>query len=134
LPSWARIVAATQALGLLVLGAGLVVAPQTFDGAWPWQLTPLTGRIVGAWLVGLGLGAAHALYERDWARMLPATAMSLTFGVLQLVNLARFSDTPDWGTPQAWLYVAANGVLIGFGAVGVAAARTADRGSRPAGP
>ena len=41
------------AAGMLILGVALFVAPLGAGVLWPWELTPLTGRAVGAWLIGL---------------------------------------------------------------------------------
>ena len=40
--------------------------------AWPWTLTPLVAQATGAWLISLGVAAAHALLERDARRLRPA--------------------------------------------------------------
>jgi len=37
-----------QAAIMLLLGAGLLIAPLTFAVVWPWMLTALTGRADGA--------------------------------------------------------------------------------------
>src|SRR5664279_3021694 len=56
---------------------------------WPWTLTRLTGRAIGAWLVGLGIAAVQAVRENDWMRIRPATMSYVVFGGLELVALAR---------------------------------------------
>ena len=68
LPAWAWAVLVAQAVVMLRLGVWLFVAPQA-AGWWPWALTPLTSRAVGAWLLGIGLTTAHAAWEGDWARL-----------------------------------------------------------------
>jgi hypothetical protein len=35
---------------------------------WPWKPTPLVAQATGAWLISLGVAAAHTLLERDAAR------------------------------------------------------------------
>lgn len=120
MPLWAPVLLGTQAAVMVPLGVALFAAPETFDGVWPWPLTPLTGRVVGAWLVGLGFGAAHSALERDWRRARPAAATSMLFGVLELVALARYSETVDWGDGRTWAYVTMLGFMLALGAVGVA--------------
>jgi hypothetical protein len=114
-PPWARGVLVFQGLVMLTLGLALFAAPQTVDVLWPWSLTPLTGRIVGAWLVGLGVAAIHGAWEGDWIRLLPGAASYVVFGVLQLVNVARYPHTFDWGEAQSWLYVLFVATLVAFG-------------------
>lgn len=126
MPLWATALLGTQAAVMVPLGVALFAAPETFDGVWPWPLTPLTGRIVGAWLVGLGLGAAHSALERDWLRARPAAATATLFGALELLALARYSDTVDWADGRTWAYVAMLGFMLALGGVGVAAGRAAE--------
>jgi hypothetical protein len=117
MPGWAQAAVLGQAAVMVPLGIALFAAPEDADGLWPWPLTPLTGRVVGAYLIGLGLGAFHSFLERDWRRVLPAAATSCLFGALQLVNVARYSDTLDGGDVSAWLYVGGLVFMLVFGAV-----------------
>jgi hypothetical protein len=115
LPALVRIVVAGLAVLLIGLGAALLFAPEWADAAWPWPLTRLTARAVGAWLLGLGTGAGHVLIIDDRPSIRPLGITALSFGVLQFVALARHGDELDWGTIQAWAYVAVLVVLIGLG-------------------
>ncbi len=83
----------------------LVIVPETVIPFWPWMLTPLTGRTVGAWLAAVGSAAFVLWWENDFARLeLPSLAVWL-FGALQLLALLRFAGTVDWGNPAAWMLV-----------------------------
>jgi hypothetical protein len=66
---------------------------------WPWKLTPLLAQVTGAWLIGLGVAAAHALLERDARRFRPAAVGSVLLAVLQLAALARYRSCSN-GDPQ----------------------------------
>ena len=105
-------------LAVLILGfgAGLFLAPLWADGAWPWLLTPLTARAIGAWLIGLGVAAAHARVIDDLASIRPLAVTGVLFGVLQAVALLRHGDELDWGNPSSWVYVIVLAVLAGAGA------------------
>jgi hypothetical protein len=105
LPTAVRAVLVAVAALLLGLGVALLVAPGRVDGAWPWPLTPLTGRAVGAWLVGLGTAAAHARLLDDRASLRPLGITGVAFGGLQAVALARHGDELDWGGAPAAVYV-----------------------------
>jgi hypothetical protein len=85
-----RVTVAVQTVVLVIVGAGLLVAPLTLAALWPWELTPLTGRAIGAWLVSLAVVAAEALYENDMQRIRPAGAGALAFAVLQTLALVRY--------------------------------------------
>jgi hypothetical protein len=72
---------------------------------WPWMLTPLTARTVGAWLLSLGLAAAHADAENDWARVTVATHVYVLLGILEFVALMRYPSSVDWARPATAIYV-----------------------------
>ena len=70
----------------------------------------------GAWLFGMGLGAAQAAREDDFER---ARIAFVAFGVavlLQLVALARYGGELDWSSVSGIAYLA---VLLGVLALSV---------------
>ena len=85
---------------------------------WPWALTPLTGRAVDAWLLGLGIAAAHAVHENDWHRIRPATMSNVAFAGLQMMAIARYPDEIAWGAPQTWGYLLFLASALAVGAHG----------------
>ena len=91
---------------LLASGVALLVDPAWAAQAWSWPLTPLTGRAVGAWLVGLGWAAVHARLIDDTERVRPLGLTGAAFVVFEGVALARHGDALDWGGWQAMAYVA----------------------------
>jgi len=93
LPAALRGALALQAAVMLGVGIALYVAPSTADTVWPWTLTPLTARAVGAFVIGFGAAAAHAVVENDVTRFEGAAYAYATLGALELVALARYSDT-----------------------------------------
>jgi hypothetical protein len=117
-PLWLAALVLVQAVVLLGLGAALLVSPLRAAALWPWTLTPLTGRAIGAWLFSLGVAAAHALREGDLARVRPAAVAYLTFAVLQAIAVARFPHTLDWSSAQAIGYAVflATTLVAGLGA------------------
>jgi hypothetical protein len=119
-PAWLNGVIGVHAVLLLGLGCVLLVSPATGARVWPWALTPLTGRAIGAWLVGLGVAAAHALIERDLRRVRPAAWGYIAIAGLQAVALARFPDRMQWSSPSGVIYV---GMLASMALAGVAAVR-----------
>ena len=101
---------------LLAAGVALLLVPTSVSGAWPWPLTDLTARAVGAWLVGLGWAAAHARVIDDVAWVRPLGLTGVTFVLLQSVALARYGDALDWASAQAVGYLA---LLAGIGGAAV---------------
>lgn len=94
-------------LGVVLVASGiaLLVDPAWAAQAWSWPLTPLTGRAVGAWLVGLGWAAVHARLIHDAEGVRPLGLTGAAFVALEGVALARHGDTLDWGGWQAAAYV-----------------------------
>lgn len=139
-----RLAIGLLAVGMLGLGLALFVAPLSTAPLWPWELSPLTGQAltgqaVGAWMIGLGVAAAHMVWERDWRRVLPASAGLAVFGGLQLLALFRYPGTVDWAAPRAWIYLLFLLSLLAVGLYGLYAARRAGLrkpgydGARPGG-
>jgi hypothetical protein len=116
LPSWIRWALAAQATVLVALGTVLYVAPADAASLWPWPLTPLTGRAVGAWLMGTGVIAAHVAIENARERVDIAMLSYAAFGALQLVAVARYWSTPDWSALGKVAYL---GFLAGMTAIGL---------------
>lgn len=115
LPPWVLGVVGVQGGVLLSLGAVLFVAP-AHTSYWPWALTPLTAQAVGAWLLGIGLGAIHAIRENDFRRLRPAAVALTMFSVFQLIALVRYPHDVDWGRPASWIYL---GFVVSLLVVGV---------------
>jgi hypothetical protein len=118
LSRWFRGLLSAHAALLVPLGVALLVIPTIAGGIWPWTLTPLTGRAIGAWLLGLGIAAIHAVRENDWGRIRPATMSYVAFGGLQLVALVRYPSELDWAVPQTWVYLLFLLSALGAGAYG----------------
>ena len=112
---------------MVVVGIGLLLVPTAVGSVWPWALTALTGRAVGAWFVGMGFAAFHALRENDFARIRPLGGGYTAFAVLELVAVARYSGSVNWSAPAAWLYVAFLASILPIGLYGWFAHRTPTR-------
>ena len=115
LPTPVRLTLVSLAVVLVGLGAALLVVPGWADAAWPWPLTPLTARAVGAWCVGLGVAAGHARLVDDAGSLGPVGVTGVLFGGFQTVALLRFGSELDWASAAAVGYVV---VLAAVSAVG----------------
>jgi hypothetical protein len=136
LPGWLRAILCFQALTLLSLGAALFAAPVGASSLWPWALTPLTGRAIGAFLVGFGVAAAFAVLENDVRRLHGAALAYATLGALELAAAALHGE--DFTAPALGvaLYVSFSVSVLGVGLYGAvmnrrSAAQLPDPGSRP---
>ena len=119
LPAGVRILIAVHAAVLLPLGTWLLVDPSGgANSFWPWELPPLAGRAIGAWMLSLGVAAVHAMIERDRRRLRPAAWGYVAIALLELAALARYPSIADWGSPRTGCYGA---FLVSMLAAGVAA-------------
>jgi hypothetical protein len=105
LPIWLRRVTAIYAIILFPIGVLLLITPESIIGAWAWKLTPLTGRAIGAWAIGLGTAVAHIVIEADWRRVLPAMAGLALFSLLELVAIARYASFFNFGSLSGILFL-----------------------------
>lgn len=129
---WVRAIIITQASLLIVVGTALLLVPTSVAPLWPWKLTALTGRAVGAWLIGLSLTGVQALYENDRTRLGPAGVVAFTWAIAQLAVVALFAGSIDWTRPTSGLYVAFIVSVVAIGAAAIYAnvrARREDRTS-----
>jgi hypothetical protein len=129
LPSWLAWLIGLQGMVMALTGAGLFIAPGVAGTVWPWVLTPLNARAVGAWLIAVGIGAALAIREHDLIRLRAGVAAYAVFGALQLGALARFAEQVRWGT-AAWVYTLVAVSVLATGLYGWAAANRISRNGR----
>lgn len=116
LPWWLRAAVVAQAALFLGAGTWLLVDPTGAGDWWPWRISELTGRAIGAWIFSLGVAALHAAIEDDAVRVRPAAWADVAFAVLQAVALVRHGEALDWDAPGAWAFVA---VLVAMAAIGL---------------
>jgi hypothetical protein len=113
---------AVESVVLTAVGVALFAAPGTATDLWPWPLTPLTARVVAAWLLAFGLATALAAAVGDLRRLRTAAIAYTVFGVLVAGAVLRFADSVAWGDPAAWVFAATTVAVVGTGAAGWRAA------------
>ena len=119
LPVWLAAVLVAQGAIMLVVGVVLFVDPARSATLWPWTLTPLTARVVAAWLVAFGIAALLALVERDLERLEISAVAYTVLGLLELAALARYEDTVRWGSAAATVYLVLLIMVVPTGAYGL---------------
>jgi len=115
LPAWLRIAFVVLGGGMMAVGVVLFAAPDAMIPIWPWALTPLTARAIGAWFLGIGLAAFFAIRENDFVRIRPMGGGYTVFAILELVALARYGRDISWSSPAAWVYLAFLVALLPIG-------------------
>jgi hypothetical protein len=104
LPPGLRLVLSLQGAAMLAAGAWLFVAPHSADALWPWDLTPLTARAIGAFVAGFGVSALHAAVADDLRSFEVAALAYTALGGLELVALARYTSDLTGADVDSWLY------------------------------
>ena len=111
LPAGLRVFSAFVVL-VLVIGAGLFLVPDLVKPRWPWPLTPLTARVLGAVLAMYGTVWLAVAVHHTWAgARIPLQAQTIGLAFL-LVAVARGEDVVDWGNPLAIVIVAVAAVML----------------------
>jgi hypothetical protein len=105
LPRWLSTLLAVEGAILFVVGVVLFVRPGAL-AAWPWALSALTSRAIGAWLISFGIAAGAALVEADLGRLRAPAIAYLVFAVAELLAVLRYQSTLAWDAAPPWLYLA----------------------------
>jgi hypothetical protein len=100
---------------LLIFGLALLALPMHAAMLWPWPLTELTARAIGAWLVGLGWAAAQGQMSGDARAVRSVALTSVVFVLLQALALFRYGDALTWPRAPAIGFMT---VLLAIGVAG----------------
>lgn len=103
------------AIGVLAActSAFLFLLPARAISLWPWTLTPLTARVMGA-VFALGIAAIGAFTERRWSAMRVLLQVEMFMLALILVSAVRGAGDVDPANPLTWVFaVGFLGVLVG---------------------
>jgi hypothetical protein len=107
-----RVIAVLGALSVLT-ALFLFVFPGRAVAIWPWMLTPLTARVMGA-IFALGIAGLGAPADRRWSSARILLQVAALMLALILAAGARASGELDPSNVMTW--------LIGFGFAAVLAA------------
>ena len=97
------------AAGRAAAALALLASPARVSDVWPWDVAPLTARLLGVWLAAFALAYVYALWDGDWARARPLYVVApITGALLALVPLAQPGDVrPDAAAELAVYYALA---------------------------
>ena len=129
LSPWLRLALGVQAVLMVGFGAALLIAPVDAASVWPWPLTELTGRAIGAFLAGFGIAAAFAIRENDLLRMRGAALAYAALGALELLALVVHSSDVTGSGAEVAVYLAVWVGVLGVGAYGSVRSASASRAS-----
>jgi hypothetical protein len=123
-----RLIAIVGGLSLLT-GLFLFLLPNQAVSIWPWHLTQLTSRVLGA-IFCLGMAGLGALFDRRWssARVLFQVAALM----LALIVLAGLRATGEFDSANAMTWLISAGFVAALAAIIVLSLRMESRQAQPA--
>jgi hypothetical protein len=127
LPPALRVALGAEAAVMLVAAAVLLLAPGEAADLWPWALTPLTSRALGAFVLGIALAALVVIRDDDASILGGAAAAYVALGVLQLLAAGLHSEDFGGDDLATAAYLAFLGAVLVTGAYGSIAARASSR-------
>ena len=102
-----RVTGALAAAAMGIAGVAALVSPAAFSDAWPWEVAPLTARLLGVWLSAFAAAYVWALWDGDRRRVRPLYVAAPVTGVLlALVPLLHTGDLRDDAGGALVLYYA----------------------------
>jgi hypothetical protein len=104
-PAHVRRMAQAFAAGALVSAAVFFLAPGTAIDIWPWQLTPLTSRVLGSFTAQVGIGALLISLDPRWSAWKLIVETFFVATALLLVGAIRAWDDFDTSNVMTYLYV-----------------------------
>jgi hypothetical protein len=102
-------------IGVLAIVQGFVMflAPEWVSGIWPWSLTPLTCRVLGA-IFCLGSAGVSVLVDSRWTSVRLMLQVGVLMVTLMLLAAVRGRSELNTGRPLTWVLLAGFvGILLG---------------------
>lgn len=127
LPVGLRRALVIEGVAMLVAGGVLLFSAHLADDLWPWALSPLTSRAIGAFLAGIGVAALIAARDDDPVSFRGAALAYTVLGLLELFALLLHTPDLEGDHFDTAVYVAAWSVVTLTGAYGLKAAVAASR-------
>ena len=104
-PAWVRRLAQASAAGAFVAAAVFFLAPATAIDIWPWDLTPLTSRVIGSFTAQVGVGALLLSQDGRWSSWKLIVQTFFVATALLLLGAVRAWDDFDTGNVMTYLYL-----------------------------
>ena len=112
IPYSARLIMGTFGAITLIISFFLFLQPSMIISLWPWTLTPLTARVMGAMfslpgIVGLGIA-----FDKRWsAAILILQSQGFSILLILLASILSLQDY-DWENWSSWIFVGSLGLML----------------------
>ncbi|HMJ97397.1 MAG TPA: hypothetical protein VK486_16220, partial [Thermoleophilaceae bacterium] len=104
-PLWVRRIAQLVAVGSFLGAAFFFLAPDKAIDVWPWDLTPLTSRVIGSFTAQVGVGALLISLDRRWSAWKLIVETFFVATALLLIGAVRAWGDFDTGNALTYLYL-----------------------------
>jgi len=113
LPASFCVAMATAGVINIAAAVVLMAAPTLMIGVWPWQLTPLTARVMGGWFALPGVVALAVALDRRWSSARIVLQSQIVGILLILMSVVRAWGEFNQSALSTWLFVGGvTGLLI----------------------
>jgi predicted small integral membrane protein len=109
-PQGVRRAAQAFAAGAFVAAVVFYLFPEQAIDIWPWELTPLTSRVLGSLTAQVGVGALMISRDRRWSAWKLIVQTFFVATALLLVGAIRAWDDFDTDNVMTYIYI---GGLVG---------------------
>jgi len=110
-------------LVVLPVGLAMFLLPDWAQSYWPWKMTPVNVRFIGAFFFGAAFISIWALRQRSEEVLLPVLALYAVFATLataaSLIHIGLFDPARlvTWAFFALYVFVAAGSGLLSWGLV-----------------
>lgn len=112
IPILIKTVLVVSGLMQIVFGLRLLIDPSSLEAMWPWTMTPVTSRLLGAsTLVSVPLALLSVWFNRYSAARLPMI-MIICYRVLQLAAGFMHFERFDLASPTTWNYFGGGLIML----------------------
>jgi len=115
LPWFWRVVCFVPTLILGLYGLGLLVAPDTFSGFWPWPIDAFHGRMYSVIYITPAVGAALLFGAAASIEVLTMGLTQVVGGIVPIVGLIIIDNKVnkvDWSALGTWLWIGSFAVIL----------------------
>lgn len=126
--AWVRTLLLARGMAGSISALLLFFTPQLIMPIWPWALTPLTSRVLSAWLISFSVVDLQAAWENDWQHAKIMTIGYIIFGLLALIAMARYAGEVNWPSVGNIVYMIYLLSMALVGIIGQMQTRRAQKG------
>lgn len=112
IPHMARLIMGIFGAITLTVSLFLFLQPGMIISLWPWTLTPLTARVMGAMFALPGIVGLEIAFDNRWSAAI-LILQSQAFSILLILIASILSSQDyDWTNWSSWIFVGGLGLML----------------------